>query len=102
MTPATLERFNALREDVGFPMAMSSGYRCRAYNTLNGYTQTHATGGAGDITCSHKEAFELNRKAPAHGFTGIGIRQKGGSRFVHLDDLEEDLPSRPRPHIWSY
>ena len=102
MNPATLARWNALREDVGFPINMSSGYRCPAYNTANGYTQTHATGGAGDAMCSHKEAYVLAHKAPDHGFTGIGVSQKGAARFLHLDDLEEELPFRPRPHLWSY
>lgn len=99
--PDTRAKFNALREDVGFPMNMSSGFRCPQYNTEMGYTQTHATGQAGDIECSHKQAFEIVKKAFKHGFTGIGIKQKGSKRFVHLDDLTQ-LSGRPRPHIWSY
>lgn len=102
MKPETRARFNALREDCGFPLYMTRGYCCPQYNTENGHTQTHATGGAGDIFCSHKEAYIINKKAPDHGFTGIGINQKGSKRFVHLDDLPELLPTRPRPHIWSY
>ena len=98
----TLIRFNKLRGEVGSPMNMTSGYRCEAYNTLKGYTQTHATGQAGDIACSHAQAFEILARAKAHGFTGIGVKQKGKQRFLHLDDLEEDLPKRPRPHVWSY
>lgn len=98
---STLHRFNLLRAYLGFALPMTSGYRCPAYNKLKGYTQTHATGHAGDIACSHKKAFKLIEAAPMFGFTGIGVRQKGKTRFIHLDDLEE-LPTRPRPHLWSY
>jgi hypothetical protein len=35
------------------------------------------------------------------GFSGIGVSQKGDSRFIHLDDLE-DSNERPRPWVWSY
>ena len=100
--PGTRARLNALREDCGFPINGSSGYRCPQYNTEMGFTQTHATGHALDAECSHKEAYIINKKAPDHGFTGIGIKQKGKKRFIHLDDLPELLPTRPRPHIWSY
>lgn len=99
--PHTLKRFNALRHFLGFSMQMTSGYRCEAYNTAKGYTQTHATGQAGDIACTHWQAFMINKHHARFGFTGIGIRQKGSSRFIHLDDLGE-VPGRPRPHIWSY
>jgi len=102
MKPKTRARFNALREDVGFPMYMTSGYRCPQYNTEKGYTQTHATGQAGDIACSHGKALIILSKALEHGFTGIGVQQKGVRRFIHLDDLDELFPTRPRPHIWSY
>lgn len=36
-----------------------------------------------------------------HGFTGIGIQQKGGSRFIHLDDCTA-TDGLPRPTVWSY
>jgi len=97
----TLEKFNAIREEAGFSMNMTSGYRCEAYNNLKGYTQTHATGQAGDIACTHKEAVTLLKLAIKHGMTGIGVKQKGSGRFLHFDDLDQ-VSGRPRPHIWSY
>lgn len=97
----TLEKFNAMREDAGFSMTMTSGYRCESYNNLKGYTQTHATGQAGDISCTHKEAVTLLKLAIKHGMTGIGVNQKGSKRFLHFDDLDQ-VSGRPRPHIWSY
>lgn len=34
-------------------------------------------------------------------FTGIGIQQKGGDRYIHLDNLP-NAPGQPRPTVWSY
>ncbi len=99
--PDTLKRFNALREKLGFPLQMTSMYRCPTYNKKIGATQTHATGQAGDILISHEKAYKLLAVAWSYGFSGIGINQKGNKRFIHLDDLEE-AEGRPRPHIWSY
>ena len=100
--PGTLRKFNLLREYVGFPLPMTSGYRCPAYNKKKGYTKTHSTGQAGDIGVSHKKAVIVLEAAIILGlFTGIGINQKGDKRFIHFDDLDEDV-GRPRPHIWSY
>lgn len=101
--PATLARWNSFREHLGFPLPMTSGYRCKEYNEFHGYTQTHATGQAGDIQVSYTKAFKVMQSAPLFGFTGIGVSQKGDpkKRFIHLDDLGA-APKRPRPHIWSY
>jgi hypothetical protein len=102
--PETLERFNLLRAYLDFPLPMSSMYRCAAYNKLRGFTDTHETGQAGDTVLSHKRAWAVLAAAPKFGFTGIGVKQKGkvSGRMIHLDDLAELLPNRPRPHIWSY
>lgn len=102
-SPITLRRLDALREELGEPVIINSGYRCHAYNKEKGYTQTHATGHAVDIKASGKHAVRLLELAIKHGFTGIGVNQKGvySGRFIHLDDLNQ-LPNRPRAHIWSY
>ena len=100
--PNTLDKINAIRHLANFKFVGVSAYRCPDYNTTRGFTQTHATGQAMDIPCSHKKAYKLIQLALENGITGIGISQKGAGRFIHLDDLEEELPKRPRPHIWSY
>jgi zinc D-Ala-D-Ala carboxypeptidase len=47
------------------------------------------------------KAVKLIKVAFEFGITGIGVQQKGGSRFIHLDDLRlED--GFARPNIWSY
>lgn len=101
-SPTTLARFNKLRVLVGEALIMTRGYCCAAYNKKHGYTDTHETGHAGDLGISYITAFYVMKHAIAVGFTGVGINQKGGKRFMHLDDLPAMLPKRPRPHIWSY
>jgi uncharacterized protein YcbK (DUF882 family) len=99
----TLSKLNRLRQALGRPIVLNSAYRCEAYNKKIGATQTHATGRAVDIKCSHRDAYDIISLADVFGFTGIGVSQKGDiqSRFVHLDDLPES-EGRPRPHVWSY
>lgn len=98
----TLRRLVAIREQIGRPMIVSSGYRCEAYNNQIGATQTHATGQAVDIFCTGDLALRIVGMAIRAGFTGVGVSQKGdhASRFVHMDDL--DSSQAPRPTIWSY
>ena len=97
----TRERLNLLREDFGKPIIINSGYRCKEHNKAIGATQTHASGRAVDIRCSHKDAIKIVELAIKYDFTGIGVNQKGSGRFIHLDDLP-DTDKSPRPHIWSY
>jgi len=97
----TRRKLNNLRALVGFPIIITSGYRCEAYNKHIGATQTHATGQAVDIRIRGKRAHEVLNGALELGFTGVGVSQKGSARFLHLDDLSEDT-QRPRPYLWSY
>jgi len=101
-------RLQDLREAYGKPMKITSGYRCPDYNSLissTGRTGPHTTGRAVDISVSRKGAWELLRLICSIGkFTGIGIKQHGGGRFVHIDTLppnhDDDQPLRPA--VWSY
>lgn len=97
----TLSRLNSMRVEYNKPIPISSGFRCKAYNIQIGATQTHATGQAVDIPVSRKNAHTLLGLAFKHGFTGIGIKQHGKNRFIHLDDLEQ-TDKRLRPTIWGY
>ncbi len=103
---AFMDRLQALRSRLGFPMPVSSGYRSPAYNALvstTGSDGPHTTGEAADILVFGTRAFTLIECAPDMGFSGLGISQNGprGKRFVHLDTLG-DGPGCPRPWIWSY
>ena len=92
-----------LRRAFGKPMRLSSAYRCPDHNeriSKTGRTGPHTTGRAVDVLVSGEDAYRLVRLALEHGFTGIGIAQRGPHerRFIHLDDL--DGPTRP--WVWSY
>lgn len=94
-----------LREDYGKPMIVSSGYRDISYNTVIGGARNsaHIYGKAVDILCHSNNAFTLTRLAMMHGFTGIGVSQRGPveKRFIHID-IMENSGETPRPTIWSY
>jgi uncharacterized protein YcbK (DUF882 family) len=100
---ASVERLQRVRDRVGIPLNVTSGYRCPTHNAAVSATGTYGphTVGAFDITISGPAAYALLKAAFAEGFTGIGINQKGGHRFVHLDDIT-DNPTLPRPAVWTY
>lgn len=94
----------ALRWIVDFPLPVSSAYRCPVHNAAvssTGAAGPHTTGKAGDLGIDRERAFIVLSKAPLIGFTGVGIQQKGGGRYIHLDTLTKG-PDVPRPTAWSY
>ncbi|WP_020413141.1 D-Ala-D-Ala carboxypeptidase family metallohydrolase [Microbulbifer variabilis] len=100
----TLRRLIRVRERLGKPMIISSGYRCPAHNKRINATMTHATGQAVDVSVAASGAHKLMKIALEEGFTGIGVKQKGPikRRFIHLDDLDSIPGERARPTVWSY
>lgn len=98
---STIDAAQALRSRVKFPMVITSGYRCPKHNAATSSTGEdgpHTTGEAFDVGCDRLNAFIILQEAMAMDvFTGIGVNQKGGGRFIHLDTL-----SVGRPAIWSY
>lgn len=106
MVPSFMEKLETLRIAFGKPMPVSSGYRCPMHNAQASHTGLagpHTTGMAVDILISGKDAYHLLALAISHGFTGIGLSQRGAhnSRFLHLDMIEPG-PGRPRPTVWTY
>lgn len=103
MDPLFLDILEQIRLDLKEPLLETSGYRSPTYNAKVSHTGAmgpHTTGRAIDIAVRGGTAFRLVKLAVIHGMTGIGVSQKGKSRFIHLDDL--DAPEFPRPTIWSY
>lgn len=95
-----MAKLQQLRNAYGKPMIITSGYRCpdhpvEAKKTVSG---AHTTGMAADIAVQGTDAYNLLKHAFALGFTGIGVQQKGGGRFIHLDTMQRP----PRPNVWSY
>lgn len=103
MLHSFMDRLQALRTAYGKPMPVSSGYRSKLHSVerQKRTAGTHAMGCAVDIAVSGRDALRLIELALQHGFTGIGVQQRGEGRFIHLDDAP-NAPHRPRPHIWSY
>ena len=101
--PVFMQKVDKLRDKMGFPFPITSAYRCPDHpiEARKKAVGAHASGRAVDIAVSHKDAYRLLQGALEAGFTGIGVSQKGGVRFIHLDDLP-DSEGRPRPHVWSY
>ena len=88
-----------LRDTLGTPLTVSSGYRCpkhpiEAAKTTPG---THARGLAADIVVSHGDARSLLREALSASKGGVGVHQKGSGRFVHVD-VSEDRTEL----LWTY
>ena len=101
-----MDKVEKLRDRLGFPLTVTSAYRCPEYNNRvsgTGRTGPHVSGRAIDLGVSGARAVELVRLALSTGFTGIGLKQHGAhaSRFVHLDDLP-DADGQPRPFLWTY
>jgi len=107
MQPAAdfMAKVERLREAWGKPMVVTSGARCPKWNAVvskTGEAGPHTTGRAIDFAVDRGEAYRLLALAFSLGlFTGIGVNQKGGGRFLHFDDLP-DAPGQPRPTLWSY
>jgi len=99
MQQAFIEILQRIRDKVGEPMPISSGYRCAKHNTDVGgeKNSAHLRGWAVDIAIS-KKASGLRHKivyyAMQEGIRRIGI----GRNLVHLD-MDVTLPSG---QMWVY
>ena len=100
MKPEFLSKLQALRMAYGKPMRITSGYRCPEHpiEARKEKPGSHAAGYAADIAVTGEQALRVIEVALRHGIKRIGVNQKGGGRFIHLDTD----PDRPSPAIWSY
>ena len=103
MDEAFMEKVNAIREVCDFPFTVTSAYRHPTHpiEARKKKPGAHASGHAIDIAVRGDKAHRLIEIALKYGMTGIGVAQKGGSRFIHLDDLTAE-DGFPRPTVWSY
>lgn len=104
--PGLMDELQAMRDAVGEPLYVSSGYRDPSHplEARKPRPGSHSLGLAVDVTCSGRLAYDVVGLATLQDFTGIGIAQSGPhhSRYVHLDIAPRDNPDRPRPFVWSY
>jgi len=103
MQPDFMYKLNSLREAIGGPITLTSAYRCREFNRSIGGGPAHMVGRAVDISVHGGSALALLATAVTLGFTGVGVKQHGTGRFVHIDTLTPgEYETSPRPWIWSY
>lgn len=94
MAPSFMVRLVELRKHIGFSFPVSSAFRCPSHNeAVGGASKSyHLKGRAVDIELSHDQAYQVIAAAKKFGFRGVGVNQKGGGRFVHLDNrLQETV-----------
>ena len=100
-----MRKIELLREHLGFPFIVTSGFRCSTHpiEAAKVSPGAHTTGQAMDIQVAGNNAHKLLAMALKGGMSGIGVAQKGphGQRFIHLDNLDHSV-ERPRPTVWSY
>lgn len=103
-----MDALQRLRDNYGKGMVITSGYRDPEHSIEKAKVEkgaknggAHVWGKAVDVAIRGEDALKLVVLAYDCGFTGIGISQRGDSRFVHIDTMEP-LDNAPRPHIWSY
>lgn len=99
MEPRFLDALQMLRTSYGYPMVVTSGFRCPKHNTtIGGHPRSaHMRGLAGDFQV-YGERLRALLLLIGSTFHGLGIAQKAelSARFVHLDMA--DPPGR----VWSY
>lgn len=97
MKPEFMDRIQTLRYKLNFPLVVNSGYRSRKHSAerKKATIGPHVQGLAADFRCDGPTAYKIMKAAFELEFTGIGVSQKGDSRFVHLDLV-------PRESVWSY
>ena len=99
MKPDFMRVLQAIRNEYGKPMTITSGYRhwTHPVEARKGHTTgEHTRGTCVDIACADgRTRFELVQIALKHGITRIGIAKT----FVHLGIGGAGLPA---PVIWDY
>ena len=96
-----MDRLLALRIEYGKPMRISSGFRDVTHpkESRKAATGEHPRGVCCDVAVEGIDALRLLQLALRHGFSRIGVNQKGAVRFLHLGVGDTGLPN---PAIWSY
>lgn len=97
MNRAFVEKLDAIRAEVGFPLIVTSGYRTRAHNEKVGGVadSSHTKGLAVDLAAPTESAkHAIARAAIKNGISRIGW----GRTFIHLDVD----PQKTQGVVWGY
>jgi zinc D-Ala-D-Ala carboxypeptidase len=107
-----LDRLDRLREKMGHPLIVTSGYRSPEHNRRVGGAprSLHMRGIAFDISMANVDPHRFEREAKACGFRGVGLyppqKPSGGRNFIHIDTRATpwrgaqwgEFPMRPTRH----
>jgi len=95
-----------MRDQLGFPFIISSGYRDPSHpiEAAKDEPGEHSLGVAVDVQVAGEHALELLDCALANGIRRVGINQKGpyDKRFIHLGMGDIINPSKYMDAVWSY
>lgn len=97
MSRELVQKLDAIRAEVGFPMRITSGYRTAAHNAKVGGVpnSAHTKGLAVDI----RATSDAQKRAIASAAIRQGISRIGwGSNFIHLD-IDR---TKPQNVAWGY
>jgi uncharacterized protein YcbK (DUF882 family) len=96
---AVIDFCQELRDTLGTPLTVSSGYRCPEHpiEAAKAKPGTHARGLAADLLVSHGDARKVLKAALELNRGGVGVHQRGDGRFIHVDVD----PSRVNL-LWTY
>ena len=98
MSKLFLDRLEALREEYGKPIRVSSAFRDKSHpaEAKKDKVGYHGLGRAADLLVGY-DGYRLLELAIKHGFKGLGCSFRGSveSRYLHVDD--RDIPA-----VWSY
>lgn len=85
MSQRLIDVLDCIREDLGVPIYVNSGYRCSSHNhSVGGALHSqHLFGTAADITYDDVDVSCLAFLAESYGADGIGLYPSQG--FVHVD-----------------
>lgn len=102
ISPEFMDIVQDIRSITGIPMAVTSGYRSPEHNAASSHTKRldgpHPDAQAIDIAASRTDAFEIQKAAMMKGFKGIGLKQHGDRRYLHLDAWWK----RTGGTLWTY
>lgn len=105
MHPDLLDVLDNMREEIGKPIFVSSGYRC-ANHPIEAMKETpgeHSEGMAVDIICYTDMALTLLKLALERDITRIGLHQKGraSGRYMHMG-IGNWYDRKYPASIWTY
>ena len=107
-----MRMLQALRDEAGYALRISSGRRCLLHNQdISSHkikAGIHTFGRAVDILTGHintSSVLNLVKLSQSIGFTGLGLNFRGNrkSRFLHIDNRDSSMDSPfNQPAIWTY